>query len=207
MAAFRMPQTQREQLMVIIGVLGLLGAGAYWYYVYGPQTTIVATETAKLDTLNMEIDKLKTQLQAGQIQRLKQEAKDYAQSVEVMRKLVPTGNEVPELLDQISNAARRAGLEARTFNPLGPEIGQDFDAYRYALAVTGGYHDVAAFITHIASLPRIVVPMAVTVSVPQNAQQAGAPIDPKRTTQVVFEAHTYVAHTSAPRPATAKGNN
>ena len=38
-------------------------------------------------------------------------------TVEVMRRLVPTGNEVPALLEQVSNAARRAGLDISSVEP------------------------------------------------------------------------------------------
>jgi len=200
MANLRMPQTQREQLMVFVGVLGFLGAGAYWYYAYSPATARLAVESVKIDSLNENIETLKTALKSGTIDVVKAQAQAYSENLDAMRRLVPTGNEVVELLDQISNSARRAGLELGKLNPLGVETGVDFDAYRYALSVTGGYHDVAAFLTNIGSLPRIVVPTNVQI----NVASANAGVqDPKRTVVTTFEVHTYVAHTAP--PPTAKG--
>ena len=114
-----------------------------------------------------------------------------------MRQLVPASNELPTLLDQISTSARRAGLEVSKFEPMGPEQGQDFDAFRYRLTVQGGYHDITEFLSNVGSMSRIVVPVNVLMGALPN-QGPG-----KKAVTTVFELHTYVAHT-APAPA-AKG--
>ena len=37
--------------------------------------------------------------------------------------------------------------------------GDQFDTYKYKIGVVGPYHQVAAFLANIASLPRIVAPI------------------------------------------------
>ena len=70
----------------------------------------------------------------------------YARELAVLRRLVPTENEVPALLESISSAARRAGLELSDVQPDGVINGDQFDTYRYKLGVTGPYHQVAEFL-------------------------------------------------------------
>jgi type IV pilus assembly protein PilO len=188
--AMRMPVTQREQLMVIIGFLGLAGAGLFWYYKYGPETTKLAVQSAKLDTLEDEISSIKTALQRGTVAQLNAQAKAYSANLSAMQELIPTKNMVPGLLEQISTAARRTGLDVGNIQPLGVEAGADFEAHKYQLTINGGYHEIAGFLTNVSSLSRIVVPMHIQMGalpVPQTGQ-----IDPRKTSQAIVQLHTFV---------------
>ena len=66
-----------------------------------------------------------------------------------MRQLVPTSNEVPALLEQVSTAARRVDLDINTVTPEPVIEGEQFDTYRYKLTVIGGYHPLAEFLTNV----------------------------------------------------------
>ena len=94
---------------------------------------------------------------------MKQEAEAFARELAVLRHLVPTQNEVPSLLESISTAARHAGLELSDVQPDGVVNGDQFDTYRYKLGVTGPYHQVAAFLSNVGSLSRIVAPINLSV--------------------------------------------
>ena len=84
---------------------------------------------------------------------MKAEGDAYARELLVLRRLVPTSNEVPPLLESISNAARRAGLDISELSPDGVLTGDQFDTYKYRLGVTGPYHQIAEFLSNVASLP------------------------------------------------------
>src|SRR5262249_2167913 len=111
----------------------------------------------------------KLEVGKGTAAKMRREADEYGQQLDVLRRLVPTENEVPALLESISSAARRAGLEFSDVQPDGVVNGDRFDTYRYKLAVTGGYHEVAQFIANIGSLPRIVAPINVDMKVSNRA--------------------------------------
>jgi type IV pilus assembly protein PilO len=192
MATLSMPKTQREQLMVLLAVLGIAAAGLYWYLKYSPTSAALDTRQAQIDSLNRVNDRLKRQLAGGTVNELRQQAQMYAENLTLMRRLVPAGNEVPSLIDQISTSARREGLDVGEIQPLGPEIGTDFDAYRYKLRVNGTYHTIAAFLANVGSLPRIVVPVNLAMTVAQ-------PNPLGRTASTSIELHTYVAHTAPPK--------
>jgi type IV pilus assembly protein PilO len=121
----------------------------------------------------------------------------------VLRRLVPTENEVPALLESISTAARRAGLELVDIQPDGVVNGDQFDTYKYKLGVTGPYHQVADFLTNIGSMSRIVSPINVTMSPTARTgelrQRKGEQFLDAR-----FGVQTYVAHASPKLAPTAK---
>jgi type IV pilus assembly protein PilO len=110
---------------------------------------------------------------------------------------VPKTNEVPALLDQVSTAARRAGLELADVAPAGPQPGEEFDTYRYKLGVVGGYHEVAQFLTNIATLDRIVAPMNVSLIVTKEKGEK-RPRFGESLLDAKFDIQTYVAHGGMP---------
>ena len=115
-----------------------------------------------------------------------------------MRELVPTGNEVPALLEQVSTAARRTGLELAGVQPEPVVEGERFDTYRYRLTVSGGYHDVAQLLTNIGSLPRIVAPGHVTLATSTRATPGkGAPTG-EAMIDTRFVIQTYVMRAGRP---------
>jgi type IV pilus assembly protein PilO len=187
--AIGMPKTQREQTMVLIALLGFVAAGAYYWFAYAPQSTVLATRAAYLDTLEEKNALYKVQASGSSTSELKAQAEEYGANLQLMRQLIPTSNEVPALLDQVSTAARRAGLDIGKVEPLGPESSSqfNFDAHRYKLTVTGGYHAIAEFLTNVGSLPRIMVPLNVQMTATQNNPP------PNRAATTVFELHTFVS--------------
>lgn len=193
------PKSQREQAMLLVSIVALALVGLYYSYVYSPKGEQVVTLTERVDTLESRNMRARGELAKGNVEAIKAEVEMHSRDLEVMRQLVPTGNEVPALLEQVSTAARRVGLDLATVQPEPVIEGDQFDTYRYKISVTGGYHEVAEFLTNVGSLTRIIAPVNValtpaTSSVGSNgrARPAGASaLDTK------FEIQTYVARTAA----------
>jgi type IV pilus assembly protein PilO len=191
-----MPKNQRDQAMVLVTVVSVALIGLFWVYVYSPKSTELATLQARVDTLEVRNDKAKAELAKGKVDALKAEAEQYQRDLEVMRQLVPTGNEVPSLLEQVSTAARRVGLDIATVEPQPVIEGDQFDTYRYKLAVSGGYHALGQFLTNVGSLTRIVAPVNLALVPRTNAAKSkdviGSALDAK------FEVQTYVTKSARP---------
>jgi Tfp pilus assembly protein PilO len=77
--------------------------------------------------------------------------------------------------------------------PDGVVNGDQFDTYKYKLAVTGPYHQVAEFITNIGSLPRIVAPINVDLKPSNRASPDRRPKKNEQFLDVHFGIQTYVA--------------
>lgn len=195
--------TKSEQIMVAIAVFAIIGAGAFWYFVYQP-------ENENLDTLSVRVDSLETHnrqahvdLARGSAQQFAAEASVYEQNLKLMRLLVPTTNEVPALVEDVSNSARRVGLDLAKVEPGAVIPGEQFDTYRYQFGVVGGYHAIGQFLANIGSLPRIMAPDGVQLKVHAGQEQAqaasnrkGKPAAPETRVEATFQIQTYVARTT-----------
>lgn len=196
--------------MVIVLSLGAMGG--YFMYMFGDKSQAIATLQTHVDALETMNTKVKADIKAGAFERARKEAQRFEKDLVLLDRLVPHSNEVPALLDQVSTAARRAGLELQDVAPAGPQPGEEFDTYKYKVGVVGGYHEVAQFLTNIATLDRIVAPMnlslLVTTGKGEKRAKAGESLLDAR-----FEIQTYVAHggpqptvVQAGQPAKKQGN-
>src|SRR5688572_31553936 len=107
MATLSMPKTQREQLMVVLGVVGVLAAGVYYWYIYRSKTTELDRTEITVNSLDSLNQIAKTELARGNTSQLREQAMEYAENLVLMRRLVPAQNEVPALIDEVSTSARR----------------------------------------------------------------------------------------------------
>ena len=109
--------TKREQslLAVILFAVGL--SVLFYMYVFTPKSETITEQGAHVDALASANQKAANELKAGNLRQLKEDAARYAENLAVMRQLVPTVNEVPGLLEQVSNSARRVGLDIASVTP------------------------------------------------------------------------------------------
>ena len=78
------------------------------------------------------------------------------QSFGTMLRQLPGKTEIPSLIVDISQTGLAAGLKERLFQPQG-EVPKDFYAEKpITISLSGGYHEIANFVSGIAALPRIV---------------------------------------------------
>lgn len=189
-----LPQNPRDQKLFILGLLAIGLAGVYQQMYWTPKNDELKVLEVRLDTLDSLNRLAKAEVAKGTTSKMKSEADAFGRELSVLRHLVPTSNEVPPLLEAISNSARRAGLEISEVAPDGVVNGDQFDTYKYKLGVTGPYHQVAEFLANVASLPRIVSPINVTVA---PTTRSNTELHPKKGEQLLdakFGVQTYVAH-------------
>jgi type IV pilus assembly protein PilO len=195
--------TKREQSLAAIGVAAVLLLGAYWYFLYRPKAAELAVTQAHVDSLDKKNQEARADIAQGSLQKLRALSTEYEQSLRVMRQLVPRSNEVPALLEDISTAARRVGLDLATVEPMPVLPGEQFDTYRYKLAVTGGYHPVGQFLSNVGSLNRIIAPVTMAIKLHPLAATTKARV--KKGESLIdteFQVQTYVARTTPYVPTT-----
>lgn len=189
-----MPKNPRDQKMVAAAVVAFALAALYWNFVWTPKHTELVELTARLDTLDSQNAMARTRIAQGTAAELETEAARYGKDLEVMRLLVPTGNELPSLIEQVSTAARREGLDIASLEPQPIVHGETFDTYRYKVSMTGGYHALAEFMTNVGSLQRIVTPVNISLALSTNKAINAVKLAPAGTAAVEtkFEIQTYV---------------
>lgn len=88
---------------------------------------------------------------------LRQQLKDIEQSLSALLKQLPNKSEMEALLVDINQAGLGRGLQFELFKPAENETINEFYAeLPVSVRVTGKYHDIGAFASDIAQLPRIV---------------------------------------------------
>ena len=199
-----LPARERDKyaLVAIVVAIGIMYA--YYTYLWEPKDTELSATQAHVDSLVVVNQRAKSELAQGKTQELKAEADRYSNDLDVMRRLVPTGNEVPALLEQVSTAARRVGLDIADVTPLPLLQGDQYDAYKYRLSMRGDYHQIGTLLTNIGSLQRIVAPINLTL-----APVAAPPGSSKRAriqlVEARFEIQTYVARNVPVQVVRVKG--
>jgi type IV pilus assembly protein PilO len=202
-----MPVTKRDQYMAIAAIGSVALAVLYYMYVWDPTRIELDATQAHVDSVVVLNQRAKSELAQGKTQELKAEADRLTADLEVMRRLVPTGNEVPALLEQVSTAARRVGLDIADVQPQPLLQGDQYDAYKYRLSMRGDYHQIAVLLQNIGSLQRIVAPINLTLA-PSGGPAAGRKGARTQQLEARFEIQTYVARnmpTAAPKPIRAGG--
>ena len=155
-------------LALVIGYLGYTGTGLDTVGLRGVSQTrdsIVARQKS-IDSLTTLTDSAKRLLASGTVDDLRRKLEGYRVSLELMRRLVPDRNEVANLMDEISTRAKIRGVQVANFQPLPPEPGPaPFQTYKYQYSVIGRYDQLGEFLSDVASLQRIIVPIDLNLSV------------------------------------------
>lgn len=93
---------------------------------------------------------------AANLETYIEQMKEMETSFGAMLRQLPSDTEVPGLLEDITRTGLGSGLEFEEIKLL-PEVTQQFYIeLPIQITVTGNYHDLATFVSGVASLPRIV---------------------------------------------------
>ena len=194
MAAFP-PRTEREKAMCLVVLVGVIVAVYYFMYPYAQTAERLAQVQTHVDSLDAMNQRAKAELAKGSVSELRAQAARFQANLAIMRQLVPTGNEVPALLEQVSTAARRVGLDLATVDPQPVVEGENYDTYRYTISLVGSYHELAEFLTNVGSLTRIVLPVSMSLAAPTNASVVKAHQKPNASViEARFQLQTFVTH-------------
>lgn len=135
-------------------ILMLIVGGGYWFD-WSKQWADLTSARQKEASLRAEfIDKKR---QAINLDAYTKQLRDIEQSFGAMLKQLPNKAEMPALLSDINQAGLGRGLQFDLFKPSEKESAFDFYAEQpITIRVSGNYHDIGAFASDVAQLPRIV---------------------------------------------------
>ncbi|GAB2501264.1 type IV pilus inner membrane component PilO [Lysobacter humi (ex Lee et al. 2017)] len=140
---------------VFCALVGLLIIGLFW-------SLFISDKTSELERLEGEEARLRDEFvtkqgQAANLGALKQQLVQMEQQLQQMLRQLPSKNEMPDLIVDISQTALATGITNELFQP-GQELPKDFYAEKpIALRMVGTYHQFGAFVSGVASLPRVVI--------------------------------------------------
>jgi type IV pilus assembly protein PilO len=140
------------------GVIGIVftivvGLGIYWIIIEDKYPALQRVEQEEV-TLRDVFEN--TQRKAANYDAYRAQLAQIEQSFGTMLRQLPGETEIPSLIVDISQTGLAAGLQEKLFQPQ-PEIPKDFYAEKpITISLSGGYHEIANFVSGIAALPRIV---------------------------------------------------
>lgn len=130
----------------------LLGLG-YNFYIVDMENQLDA-KVAEEETLKQQFSS--KAFKAANLEAYIAQMKEMETSFGAMLRQLPSDTEVPGLLEDITRTGLGSGLEFEEIKLL-PEVTQQFYIeLPIQITVTGNYHDLATFVSGVASLPRIV---------------------------------------------------
>lgn len=169
-------------------LIGLVIVGlAWWLFVRDKRTELehlVAQEAAKRAEFETK------QGRAANLEPLKQQLAQMEQQLQQMLRQLPSKTEMPDLIVDISQTALATGILNELFQP-GPETPKEFYAEKpIALRMVGTYHQFGAFVSGVASLPRVVIMTMHDISLQPRENKAGG-IHPNSSLELAGTVKTY----------------
>jgi type IV pilus assembly protein PilO len=146
---------------VAIVFVAMLAFGVYMF--------VIKTEVPVLERVQREEQELRAtfedkQRRAANFDAYREQLEEIERDFGAMLRQLPGRTEVPNLLVDISQTGLGAGLEEQLFQPLG-EIQREFYAeLPIRIRLSGSYHELGAFVSGIAALPRIVTLHDIAIS-------------------------------------------
>jgi type IV pilus assembly protein PilO len=136
-------------VLLLVAVL----VGGYYYHIEGLQKQLADAE-AKEVTLKKDFEK--KAFQAANLEAYRQQMAEMEESFGALVSQLPSDTEVPGLLEDITNKGLLNGLAIDAI-VLQKEKAQEFYVeLPISISAKGSYHDLGAFISGMAGLPRIV---------------------------------------------------
>ena len=146
------PFAFRAAVIAIVFVV-VLGMGVYWLIIEDKAPALQRVQDEE-ETLKVSFEN--KQKKAANYDDYRAQLADMEQSFGTMLRQLPGETEIPSLIVDISQTGLAAGLQEKLFQPLA-EIPKDFYAEKpITISLSGGYHEIANFVSGIAALPRIV---------------------------------------------------
>ena len=187
-------------VLVVLVVVAVLGAG--YYFLTSAQLEELDRVTREEQTLRQEfVEKWRV---TANLEAFRQQLKQMEADLQTMLRQLPTGTEMPDLLEDVSNTGKKNGLDFELFKPE-PEQPKDFYAAKpITIKARGSYHQFGAFVSGVAALSRIVTLENATLvgGAGKDAKSGGAKggklANEPLSIQATLQTYRYMEEASAP---------
>jgi type IV pilus assembly protein PilO len=140
--------------ILLAALVFLLPVVLFYFLIYSPNQDKIASLEKRKTTLTAEVKKAKAA--ARNLKKYQQEVAEAKARFETTAIVLPKKKEIPELLRNISDLGKGAGLDFLSFKP-GKEIAKDFYAeIPVDISIRGPYHNMGYFLDQVSKLDRIV---------------------------------------------------
>ncbi|HMR02294.1 MAG TPA: type 4a pilus biogenesis protein PilO, partial [Candidatus Competibacter phosphatis] len=135
-------------VLVVLVIAAVLGAGYYFF---------TSDRLEELDRVTREEQQLRQefiekQRVAANLESFRAQLKQMEAELEVMLRQLPTGTEMPDLLEDVSSTGKKNGLDFELFKPETEQPRDFYAAKPITIKAQGTYHQFGAFVSGVAAL-------------------------------------------------------
>ncbi|MFO7551437.1 MAG: type 4a pilus biogenesis protein PilO [Haliea sp.] len=134
-------------LLIVVLVAG------YYFHIKDLQLQF---DRVQAEESRLKQDFEKKAFEAANLEAYKEQMVEMEESFGALVSQLPSDTEVPGLLEDITNKGLMNGLEINSINLQAEQAREFYVELPIAITATGSYHDLGAFISGMAGLPRIV---------------------------------------------------
>ncbi|HQC72903.1 MAG TPA: type 4a pilus biogenesis protein PilO [Candidatus Competibacteraceae bacterium] len=199
-----------KAVLVVLVVAVVLGAG--YYFLISDQLDQLDTVEREEQTLRQEF--IEKQRVAANLEAFRSQLKQMETDLEVLLRQLPTGTEMPDLLENVSNTGKKNGLEFELFKPEAEQPRDFYAAKPITIKAKGSYHQFGAFVSGVAALPRIVTLEKATLTSATAAKGAkggnggkGATVNEPLIIEATLQTYRYMDENNTAASAAGKGAN
>ena len=150
--------------LIWLVLLGAVLVGGYYYHIEALQLELAEVE--KKETA-LKKDFEKKAFQAANLEAYRQQMVEMEESFGALVSQLPSDTEVPGLLEDITNKGLLNGLNIASIDLLPEQAREFYVELPISIVASGSYHDLGAFISGMAALPRIVTLHDFNISAPR----------------------------------------
>lgn len=144
-----------KEIKILVAVVCSIIVGAICYY------AIISSKLPQIEAVEQQEQQYRSEFEAKfriavNLEAYKEQLAQIEEDFSSMLKSLPTSNETPGLLDDVTFVGTDAGLSFKLLN-WQQEIPKEFyTELPIQIEVLGGYHEFGQFTSNVANLPRIV---------------------------------------------------
>lgn len=139
--------------IVVLIIFGLIMGGGYWFFVKDQYVQLDRVEKTEQDLRKKYEEKA---YRVANLEVFKGQMVEMEETFGALVRQLPSETEVPGLLEDITNTALGSGLALQEVKLQSEQKRDFYSELPINIRVSGSYHELASFVSSVASLPRIV---------------------------------------------------
>ena len=140
--------------LVALAVLCVAIVTAGWWFVW--RGNMEALDVTKQKETELRAVFTTKKNQAINLEAYTKQLVDIEQAFGALLKQLPNKQEMDALITDVNQAGLGRGLQFELFRPAAETVSEFYAETPISVKVTGGYHDIAAFVSDVSKLSRIV---------------------------------------------------
>lgn len=150
----KLQKLPRSQRWLVAGVAYAALIAIFYFLMIAPNLDAMTAANAEHDRLTGERNKVRAR--AENLETFQKEFEILQAKLARALKELPNDREIPGLLSEIDQLARKSGLEVRKFQPLPETVHEFYAEVPVQIIMEGTFHEFGLFFDRVSKMSRIV---------------------------------------------------